>query len=499
MNERAIPWKAIAGGLTLVMASSLVTVWVMNRPSRGPVEAPVAAGPAVAQHPPIGGINLSADEIARAGIVIGKAEDGGTSQLRVPGTVEPNAYRSVVVTPIAPGRVTSVAGVLGEHVRQGQPLAQIHSPELADAQRRYLSVRAELDAHERELRRTERLVEIGSASRQELEKIHAEHTAAVAMVQSEQSRLTLLGMTAEQIRQLASPADLTSAMTIVAPADGVITERAANVGVNVDTTTKLFTIVDMSTVWVVGNLYERDLGRVRLGTPVTVTVPGSQIAIEGKVNYLDPQINVATRTAQMRVEVPNRDGRLRLGMYAEMLVRDVRATTAISIPREAVQIVGDRAVVYVADPTAKGLFNERDVRIGPAMGDSVELLDGLQTGEPVVTKGSFALRAEFERRGGHQPADTSQASSNAQAVRVEVSDKGFEPSRITLSAGRPARLEFVRTSDATCATEVVIPALKIKRSLPLNQPVEVVLTGQKPGEISFACGMDMFEGTLVVK
>ncbi len=108
--------------------------------------------------------------------------------------VEPNAYHLVAVTPLVAGRVTRVTAELGQHVQQGQIIAQIFSPELAEWQTSYIAGRAELEAHERELARTEKLVEIGSASRQELERIHAEHTSRRASVQSAAARLQLLGL-----------------------------------------------------------------------------------------------------------------------------------------------------------------------------------------------------------------------------------------------------------------------------------------------------------------
>jgi plastocyanin domain-containing protein len=107
-------------------------------------------------------------------------------------------------------------------------------------------------------------------------------------------------------------------------------------------------------------------------------------------------------------------------------------------------------------------------------------------------KGSFALRAERERLGF---GPTAQATP---AVRIVVSEKGFEPARVTLHAGVPARVTFLRTTDATCATEVSVPSLKIKRALPLNQPVDIEFTPDRTGEIAFACGMGMLSGTLAV-
>ena len=494
----------VLGAVALLALGSATTYFVMKRasqPSDSMAGVPLkdVSRPAAALADI--GITFSKEAVTRAGIVVGRASaSAGPARLRIPAVVAPNAYRSVVVTPIVPGRVTSVSAELGQAVRRGQTLAQIYSPELSEAQNRYLTSRAALDAHERELRRTEKLTEIGSASRQELERLHAEHTAATSMVESLRSRLMLLGMTDGQIANLSTPSTMTAAVSIGSPIDGVVTARTANVGLNVDSSTQLFTVVDLSNVWLVGDLYERDFARVRIGTIAVVTTRAyPELMLEGKVSYIDPEINPQTRTARVRAEVPNRSGQLKIGMYAEMDVVDSRKSQVVMVPRDAVQIVGDRSVVYIADAKEPGRFVEREVQVGPATGADIEVLSGLQVGDSIVTKGSFALRAERERLGLRSVPSTQPAPDAAHEVRITVSEKGFEPPRVAAPAGTRLRLIFVRTSDATCATEVTIPTLKITRALPLNQPVDIELMPQKSGDIEFACGMEMFKGTIVVR
>ena len=345
-------------------------------------------------------VPLTDEAVSRAGIQVATVGTTAVSgRIRIAGTVQPNAYRSVVVTPIVGGRVTRVAAELGQRVSRGQTLADVNSSDLAEAQTRYLSARAELEAHEQELRRTEKLVEIGAASRQELEKIHAEHTAQTTAVENSRSRLRLLGMSDADVVKL-SPSELNATVHVAAPIDGVITSREANVGLNVETTTPLFTVVDLSSVWVVGDLYERDFASVRVGSPATVTTTAyPDLKVEGKVGYIDPQVRPETRTAQVRVEVPNPRGELRLGMYAEMLVGESRANAGVIVPRSAVQVVGDRSVVYLVNPKERGRFVEREVRLGEQLGDDVQVLSGLQPGDVVVSKGSFSIRAERDRLG----------------------------------------------------------------------------------------------------
>jgi cobalt-zinc-cadmium efflux system membrane fusion protein len=346
-------------------------------------------------------VPLSQEAAERVGIVVAPVASGASgTELRLPGVVEPNAYRQVVVTPLVAGRVTKVGPALGDRVRRGDTLAEIYSPALAEAQTRYVSAQAMLDAHDRELQRTQKLVEIGAASRQELEKIHAEHAAQTAAVQSARSQLDLLGVSTSTLENMAPDHNVTATISIPAPIDGVVIERGANVGLNADQATKLFTVLDLSTVWVVANLYEKDFSQVRVGTEAAITTSAQpDVTLRGRVSYIDPQISADTRTAKVRIEVPNPTGELRLGMYADVVMAGAPGTSVPRVPRNAVQNVGDRTVVYLMNPKDPGKFVEREVRLGQASGDQVEVVSGVQPGDIVVTEGSFFVRAERERLG----------------------------------------------------------------------------------------------------
>jgi RND family efflux transporter MFP subunit len=424
--------------------------------------------------------------------------------VRAPGVVEPNAYKQVVVTSLVSGRITRVSAELGQQVKRGQTVAQIFSPELAEAQTRYVAARAELEAHEQELARTEKLVALGAASKQELERIHAEHTSRRAELQSVASRLRLLGLSANAIETLAPGKSVETTTSVPAPIDGIVTERGANVGANVDQSTKLFTVVDLSTVWVVADLFEKDFARVRVGSVATITTRAyPDLALRGRVSYIDPQVSAETRTAKVRVEVPNARHELRLGMYAEAVFQTEGGSSTPTVPRTALQNVGDRTVVYLADARKPGQFIEREVRVGAGSGDGVTVLTGVRPGDLVITEGSFYVRAERERLGlranaAPAPASTPNAEM-AQEARVQVTENGFEPSRLVLKAGTAVRITFTRTSDKTCATAVVFPSLKIQRDLPLNKPVLIEFRPERSGEVAFACGMNMLKGTVVVQ
>ena len=173
-----------------------------------------------------------------------------------------------------------------------------------------------------------------------------------------------------------------------------------NVGLNIDPSMELFTVVDLSTVWVIADLYERDFGKVRVGSPVTITsasYPG--MTLRGRVSYIDPLVQAQTRTAKLRVEVANPGGRLRLGMYVDARVEDASPRQGVFVPKASVQMMGSNAVVYVASGE-QGRFVERTVEIGSESGDRVLVLSGVEPGDLVVTDGVFFLRAERERTVG---------------------------------------------------------------------------------------------------
>jgi RND family efflux transporter MFP subunit len=140
-----------------------------------------------------------------------------------------------------------------------------------------------------------------------------------------------------------------------------------------------------------------------VGSPAAVTTtayPG--LTLQGRVDYIDPQVNRESRTAKVRVEVGNRQNQLRLGMYADVHIAPQAGETMLLVPRQAVQAVGGQQVVYLVDPREPGRFTERPVRTGSVAGDVVEIVSGLEAGDVVVAGGSFSVRAERDRVGVHQ-------------------------------------------------------------------------------------------------
>ena len=404
---------AIAALILLAVGAKAGMLWTERHQGTRTEAASPASRPAASGHAGHGGagtatgatstgedvveVSLTAEAVQRAGIRLTAVRSAAiTTGITVPGSVTSNAYRDTKVNALVGGIVREVGVELGADVRRGQALAVIFSNDLAEAQTRYLSLRAMLRADEQKLDRTRRLTDIGAASRQELEEVTAVHAARATEVAAAAQRLQLLGLARAQIDRLAEPSQIVSEVTVAAPADGAVIARSVNPGQIVAAGQDLFVVTDLSTVWVIGDLYEKDFAAVRVGTAATVRVPhAGGSAIRGRVAYIDPRVDPATRTAKVRVEVPNR-GELRLGMFVDVAFEGAGSATRLVVPRAAVQAIGPRNVVYVATED-EGRFQERTVRLGAATADAIEVLDGLKAGDRVVSEGSFFLRAEAGR------------------------------------------------------------------------------------------------------
>ena len=192
-------------------------------------------------------------------------------------------------------------------------------------------------------------------------------------------------------------------MAVNAPNSGTITSRSANAGEVIEANKELMRVTDLSTVWVVRQVYERDLATVHVGSGANVTsdaYPGR--VFRGRVTYLDPKIDSATRTAQVRIEMANTRQLFKIGMYVNVAfgALGLAEKTMPVVPKDAVQTIGNQQFVFVATDTP-GEFIVRPVRVGQEAGGFYPVVEGASSGERIVTQGSFLLRAEWLK---HSPA-----------------------------------------------------------------------------------------------
>ncbi len=381
--------------------------WSRSRSGAGrPVPAPrtitadSSSSPAQTE-PTESTITLSAEAAQNARIkieTVGEKPMGAEATgAPVTGTVQVNIYRSTPLVSLVGGIVRRVNAELGENVRQGQILAVVFSDDLAKAQSEYLSTLAELDEHHKHHSRTMKLVEIGAASREELEQATTKLRTAEAAVASQRQRLLLLGVPAQRINQLKSSAQVTSEVSLPAPVSGTVINRSVNQGEVIAADKELLRVSDLSSVWVIAQVYEKDLGKIRIGSGASITsdaYPGR--VFRGQVSYIDPVIDQTTRTAQVRVELANPGQLLKIGMFVNVAFATLggsESTTPV-VPRIAVQNINNQQVVFVATKEPN-VFVMRPVRLGSETSGLFLVLEGLTAGDQIVTDGSFLLRAEW--------------------------------------------------------------------------------------------------------
>ncbi|HSE17330.1 MAG TPA: efflux RND transporter periplasmic adaptor subunit [Pyrinomonadaceae bacterium] len=393
--------------IAVVAVVVALLLWNRNRSGAGrPVPAPRtitsdSSGSPAQTGPTEPTITISAEAAQNARIKIEtvgeRPVDTETAGAPVTGTVEANTYRSTPVVSLVGGIVRRVNAELGQNVRQGQTLAVVFSNDLAKAQSEYLATVADLEEHHKHHSRTMKLVEIGAASREELEQATTKLRTAEAQVASQRQQLILLGLPAQRIAQLKSSAQVTSEVSLPAPVSGTVISRSVNPGEVITADKELLRVSDLSSVWVIAQVYEKDLGKIRIGSGASITsdaYPGR--IFRGQVSYIDPAIDQTTRTAQVRVELANPGQVLKIGMFMNVAFATLAgsASTTAIVPKTAVQNINNQQVVFVATKEPN-VFAMRPVRIGMESNGVFPVLEGLSIGEQIVTEGSFLLRAEW--------------------------------------------------------------------------------------------------------
>jgi cobalt-zinc-cadmium efflux system membrane fusion protein len=345
-------------------------------------------------------LTLAPEQAQRAGIkieTVGERMSADASGQQTTGVVQANAYRETPGRSLVGGIVRRGGPELGQSVRKGQTVAVVSSNDLADSQSKYLAAIAELEEHHKHHARTEKLVAIGAASREELELATSKLKTAESELANLRQRLLLLGLSSQRVSALRSTSQVSSEVSLPAPASGTVTSRTVNSGEVIEANKELLRVTDLSSVWVVAQVYEKDLGKVHVGSGASITAdafPGR--VFRGQVSYVDPKVDPQTRTAQARIELANPGQQLKIGMYVNVAFAALGGaeSTVPVVPVGAVQNMGNQQVVFAAtsDPN---VFAMRTVRLGQESSGYYPVLEGLSVGDRIVTEGSFMLRAEW--------------------------------------------------------------------------------------------------------
>ncbi len=427
-------------------------------------------------------------------------------EIRMVGKVVPDETRITHISSYISGRLDRLfVNYTGILVRKGDHLAEIYSPELLVAQREYLLA---LEAVER-ARSQPGASEVAIAT-------------ADAMLEASRRKLDLWGIPRDEIEALTRDRQANDHMRIDAPVEGWVLERMAFEGMYVETGTRIFTVADLRTVWVLLDAYELDVGYVRLGQEVefeTEAFPGESVT--GRVSYIDPILNAETRTIKVRLSVPNPDLKLRPGMFARARLRvrvgeggkvvdnplagkwvcymhpeivkddagscDIcgmdlvkaesvgyasevqTAPRALAVPRTAVLLTGKRAVVYVEKQKEdRTVYEGRVVQLGPRAGDDYIVESGLSEGERVVTRAALMIDSALQIQAKPSMMQPEEAAASEPSL----------PSRYVADA--PYHAGAAGVVDAYFELITALAAEEAERSVRAAAGLRKALTGVKP-------------------
>lgn len=401
MNRRNLT----LGGL-LIVGLILVFILMRGKPETAPKEDEIT-------HTDV--VELGEEAQRNIGLELVELKERAIRRIvKATGIVSSDQARVAHVFPLARGIVEQVAVKLGDRVRQGQPLVTYDNIELGQLIGEYLTVlgeqerlRAQQEVARKFLERARSLIDVEAIAPREFELRQAEYDQAKAAVESKKADLARIeeqlhrfGLTDKDISAMGG-SDHSSHRTashnvLRAPRDGVIIAFDVSQGELVDREKELFTIVDASTVWVLADVYEKDLGQVKAGGECRVTVAAYPDEIfTGQITYVSDFLDASSRTAKLRCVMPNHDGRLKLEMFATVEIPAVGERIAVAAPATAFQQIGEEAVVFVQRDATH--FEKRVITVGERGETWIEVRKGLQRGEKVVAKGSFHLKSILQR------------------------------------------------------------------------------------------------------
>lgn len=343
-----------------------------KKDSMGMDYVPVYEGDDPAPAGPTNTLRISTEKVQKLGV---RTEPAAMRPLgrtvRASGRVEPDERRTFAIAPKVEGYVERLhVNVTGQPVAKGQPLFEVYSPDLVSAQREY------------------------AIAAQGARTLQGDAAAAMRqLAQASLARLRNWDLSPEQIEALAASGEVRRTLTVRSPVSGIVTEKKALQGMRFMPGDTLYQVTDLSSVWVVADVFEQDIGGVKTGARATVTLdayPGQTFA--GTVTYVYPALKAETRTVPVRIELANPGQRLKPAMFAQVTLAAGGPAPVLTVPDSAVIDSGTRRIVLVQ--VGEGRFEPREVKTGSRGEGYVEVSDGVRDGERVVVSANFLLDAE---------------------------------------------------------------------------------------------------------
>jgi len=349
-------------------------------------------------------VELSPEKVNAAGIKTTAASFTALPSLLVTtGQVDFNQDRLAHVSPRIAGRVHETRARLGQKVRRGEVLAILDSIELGRSKAEYLRARAREQLTRENYEREQELFADRISSEQEMLAAKAAYIEAQADLRSAEETLHLYGLTEAEVAAVTYDNPGRSLFPIRAPLSGKVVEKHVTVGELVTPERNLFSLADLGEVWVWIDVYERDLRQVHVDDGVDVRVDAfPDLEFRGTVSYLSDRVDLDTRRVRARIDVKNPREVLRPGMFAQVELTDPHGTDegavrapALTLPESALQRDGDVMVAFVS--LGEGRYERRVVRTGRKAGGLVEVIDGLEAGDLIVSAGAFFLKSELAK------------------------------------------------------------------------------------------------------
>ena len=373
---------AIASAMVLAL---ILAVWLAGQ-AFGPHQGPAREPPA-----PAGTFRVTPQQF-KTFTVESVGVHGFVSEELTEGKIAVDGDRTTPLYSPYSGRITRVIAGLGDTVKKGAPLATLQASEFVQAQNDLATAASQLKlAHINETRK-HALFDAKGGSQQDWQQAQADLTAAETAVHAVRNRLGILGESPAQIDALQAAHSIDPTATISAPIAGVVVDRQIGLGqyVQAGAGTPVFTIADPSNVWLLANVREADSGSVKVGQIMEVHVPAyPDRGFDARVTYVAALVDPVTHRLPVRAEIDNRDRALKPEMFASFRIQTSDSAQSAAIPQAAVVYEGDAAHVWVVQ--GDGLLAYRAIRTGRGNDGLVEVLDGLEPGERIVTKGGLFI------------------------------------------------------------------------------------------------------------
>ena len=393
MNAAAFPWTRTLLACTCALAlAACGESKNTSAPKGSAATAPVALTAAEADDPMLVTIKPEMQERFKSTTI--RMEELATVQ-EVAGRIEANEQKVTRIGAAVTGRVTEVLMDVGDRVSRGQAMAHVSSPELAQAQLAYLRANAARELAERAEDRAQQLLRADVIGSAELQRRQSELAIAKAELKAAADQLQMMGVSADAVTRLRLQGQLVPHAAVTSTLAGTVIERKVSQGQVAQPGDQLFTVADLTRVWVVGGLPEQTARAVQVGQQVEVQVPAlGQQRWSGRIVFVGDTVNPDTRTVAIRTEVENTGRALKPQMLATMRI-SAAAERVLALPATAVVREQDKDHVYVDQ--GGGRYRLTPVRLGPAVEGMRPVFDGLREGQRVVVEGAFHLNNERKR------------------------------------------------------------------------------------------------------